>query len=105
MIWADGDRWDTFIDYLTEAKRKLNGEAKKLQALFLAGRALFTEYTKLPYEEFPYTYLKNEEIKNLLDYMKKHREVFYDYDGWGREFPKFLEKIYKAGADLFYDAS
>lgn len=105
VIWAKGDRCDTFTEYLDLAAWKLKGEAKKLATHFLAGRALFTEYGKLPYEEFPYTYLRHEEIKKLLDYMEEHKEVFYDYDGWGREFPRFLKEVYEKGLDLFSFAS
>jgi len=105
VIAADGDRWDTFVGYLTEAKRKLGGKAGELENIFLAGRALFTEHNKLPHMEFPYAYLKHEELEELLDYMKKHKEAFYDYEGWGKVFPEFLERVYQAGADLFYFAS
>ncbi len=105
LIVADGDNWSGFIDYLTETERKLNGKAEEIEIAFFSGRALFTTHKNLPYQEFPYGYFKNNEIKEMLEYMNKHKDVFYDLEGWGNIFPQFLTNIEKADKDLFHCAS
>lgn len=111
VIWADVDgSWGTFYDYLSDKikwKLKENKESEEIKLLnnILTGRALSTDYNKLPWMEVPYGYLKNKEIKKLLDYMKEHKEIFYDCDGWGKIFPESLKEVYEKGIDLFYDAS
>lgn len=113
VIWPDGDNWLEFHDYLSDIIKWKLREYEDSEELKLldAGRALFTEYLKLPPMEFRYTYLKNREIKKLLDYIEKHKEVFNDkkllseYSVWGKEFPKFLKEVYVKGADLFHSVT
>jgi len=112
VIWAGSNDWLDFRNYLSDiAKWKLRKYEKSEElGLLDTQRALFTEYLKLPPMEFSYTYLKNNEVKNLLDYVEKHKEVFYDekllseHSVWGREFPRFLKEVREKGADLFYSA-
>ncbi len=105
LIFSDGDNWSGFIDYLTEARRELNSKADEIETAFLTGRAIFTKSKKLPGQEFPYGYFPNTEIKEILQYINQHKDVFYNLDGWGKLFPQFLSKLNKSGKDLFHFAS
>lgn len=113
VIWTENLNWKEFLNYLSKVMDKvdLSKNTKKYINAFFAGRALFTKHENLPKVKsvhgsfWPYGYLWNSEIKNLINCIKKNKKAFCTDEEWYKLLLKALNKIQKADADLFLNIS
>ena len=100
-VYTGSNEWRYYqFEYFLKIVEKLEGKPKKLINYLNKGRKIFCD--EPTDTEFPYAYLSIEEMKIILEDMKKNWEKYDDSENFGKDFKQWMETFINNNKDLFY---